>query len=111
VFERFWQAGTESPDGLGLGLYICKTIVDAHGGRIGVESDRGNGATFRFTLPAWQPPSDAGVDAVDHSRAEQRSMETIVENRGRLIALSAIVVCRGAVGIPDGSRFRFPHPA
>jgi signal transduction histidine kinase len=71
VFERFWQAGTESPDGLGLGLCICKTIVDAHGGRIGVESERGNGATFRFTRPAWQPPSDAGVDAVDHSRAEQ----------------------------------------
>jgi signal transduction histidine kinase len=52
VFERFWQAGTESRDGLGLGLYICKTIVEAHGGRIGVESERGNGATFRFTLPA-----------------------------------------------------------
>jgi signal transduction histidine kinase len=52
VFERFWQAGTESRDGLGLGLYICKTIVEAHGGRIGVESEPGNGATFRFTLPA-----------------------------------------------------------
>jgi signal transduction histidine kinase len=51
VFERFWQAGTESRDGLGLGLYICKTIVDAHGGQIGVESERGDGATFRFTLP------------------------------------------------------------
>jgi len=90
---------------------ICKTIIDAHGGRIGVESERGNGATFRFTLPARQPASDAGVDAVDHARAEQWSMEMIVEKRGRLIALFAIVVRRGAVGIPDGSRFRFPHPA
>jgi signal transduction histidine kinase len=68
VFERFWQAGTESRDGLGLGLYICKTIVDAHGGRIGVESGRGNGATFRFTLPVGQPAS--GADADDHSPAE-----------------------------------------
>jgi hypothetical protein len=51
------------------------------------------------------------VDAVDHARAEQWSMEMIVEKRGRLIALFAIVVRRGAVGIPDGSRFRFPHPA
>jgi len=71
VFERFWQAGTESRDGLGLGLYICKTIVEAHGGRIGVESERGNGATFRFTLPAGQPESDAGVEPVEHSRPEQ----------------------------------------
>jgi len=68
VFERFWKAGTESRDGLGLGLYICKTIVDAHGGRIGVESGRGNGATFRFTLPVGQPAS--GADADDHSPAE-----------------------------------------
>jgi signal transduction histidine kinase len=71
VFERFWQAGTESRDGLGLGLYIGKTIVEAHGGQIGVESERGNGATFRFTLPARQPASDAGVEADDHPRAEQ----------------------------------------
>ncbi len=63
VFERFWQAGTESRDGLGLGLYIGKTIVEAHGGQIGVESERGNGATFRFTVPARQPASDAGVEA------------------------------------------------
>ncbi len=51
VFERFWQAGTQSRIGLGLGLYICKTIIEAHGGQIGVESELGSGATFRFTLP------------------------------------------------------------
>jgi len=51
VFERFWQIDHESRRGLGLGLYICRQIVEAHGGRIGAESQVGKGATFRFTLP------------------------------------------------------------
>jgi signal transduction histidine kinase len=51
VFERFWQVDVNTRRGLGLGLYICEKIVQAHGGRIWVESDFGHGATFRFTLP------------------------------------------------------------
>ncbi len=52
VFERFWQIDSSERRGLGLGLYICQTLVEAHGGHIGVESIYGKGATFRFTLPA-----------------------------------------------------------
>jgi signal transduction histidine kinase len=54
VFERFWQA--KSPQrGLGLGLYIAKSIVEAHGGKIWAESRLGDGSSFRFTLPLASP--------------------------------------------------------
>jgi signal transduction histidine kinase len=51
VFERFWQVGAGDRRGLGLGLYISKCIVEAHGGRIWVESAAGQGSRFYFTLP------------------------------------------------------------
>jgi signal transduction histidine kinase len=50
VFERFHRGG-RSADGHGLGLYIARSIVNAHGGRIWVESTPGEGATFRIRLP------------------------------------------------------------
>jgi two-component system, OmpR family, sensor histidine kinase KdpD len=58
VFERFYRgAGQAGAGGVGLGLAICRAIVDAHGGRIWVENRRGGGASFRFTLPLeGQPP-------------------------------------------------------
>ncbi len=54
VFEKFKQVGdtlTDKPKGTGLGLPICKEIVEFHGGRIWVESESGKGSTFSFTLP------------------------------------------------------------
>jgi signal transduction histidine kinase/CheY-like chemotaxis protein/ligand-binding sensor domain-containing protein len=54
VFERFKQVGdtlTDKPKGTGLGLPICKEIVEHHGGRIWVESAIGRGSTFAFSLP------------------------------------------------------------
>ena len=53
VFERFYKTDSSrglDKNGVGLGLYICKTIIDAHDERIGVESTEGVGTTFWFTL-------------------------------------------------------------
>jgi PAS domain S-box-containing protein len=51
VFDRFWQATRTGRRGAGLGLPIAKGIVEAHGGRIWVESAAGSGSTFFFTIP------------------------------------------------------------
>ena len=62
VFEKFKQVGdtlTDKPKGTGLGLPICKEIVEYHGGHIWVESTPGQGSTFSFTLPMAAAPSIA----------------------------------------------------
>jgi signal transduction histidine kinase len=56
VFERFYRVdparGREATEGIGLGLAICRSIAEAHGGCIEVESDVGRGTQVTFTLPA-----------------------------------------------------------
>jgi signal transduction histidine kinase len=54
VFERFYpttNAGSRPRNGLGLGLFLARSIVERHGGRIWVESRQGQGSTFYFALP------------------------------------------------------------
>jgi signal transduction histidine kinase len=55
IFDKFYQIaanGESKPKGTGLGLTICKTLIELHGGKIWVESERRGGSVFHFTLPA-----------------------------------------------------------
>ena len=52
LFDRFWQATQTSRSGAGLGLFIVKGIVAAHGGMISVQSTVGEGTRFRFSIPS-----------------------------------------------------------
>jgi signal transduction histidine kinase len=84
IFDRFWQATSAARQGAGLGLPITKGIVEAHGGRIWVESTEGQGATFSFTIPQASPTRDKRPDAVSfHPEVRQATegAETAADRR------------------------------
>ncbi|SEM52570.1 Signal transduction histidine kinase [Stigmatella aurantiaca] len=60
LFERHWQAEKTARQGSGLGLYIARGIIQAHGGRLWVESAPGQGSAFTFCLPTRLPQEDSG---------------------------------------------------
>jgi len=94
IFEKFRQVGdtlTNKPKGTGLGLPICKQIVTAHQGRIGVRSKVGEGSRFYFLLPAEAPisskpgisvsPPSSGTAAL-LARIERHVVQTLPTKAG-----------------------------
>jgi two-component system sensor histidine kinase KdpD len=64
IFDKFYRGRPAGVHGVGLGLAICRAIVEAHGGGISAENRPGGGALFRFTLPLGDSPRDL-APAVD----------------------------------------------
>ncbi len=70
VFDRYWQAEKGDRRGAGLGLSICKGIVEAHGGRIWAECKDGGGGFFCFTIPAAEAIESSPRTIYDHEEEE-----------------------------------------
>lgn len=68
LFHKFYRShrSRETVAGTGIGLYICKSIVESHGGTVGVKSAEGQGSTFTFSLPIYATVAEK-LRANDHS--------------------------------------------
>jgi signal transduction histidine kinase len=60
LFQSFY---TTKPNGIGMGLAISRSIVEAHGGQLSAVSNQPRGAVFRFTLPVEEPRSESSIQS------------------------------------------------
>ena len=87
IFERFQQldnSASRRAPGTGLGLYICRAIVEAHGGRIWVQSELGVGSTFFFSLPRTEKPEFPGMLFGAPHEAHEAHEQTSARDAGEI---------------------------
>ncbi len=123
IFEEFYQADTSlrrKHGGVGLGLAISKRFVEAHGGRIGVESHDGAGSTFFFTLPLIADPvlvaSPHMEDQAEKSAPLTRPTLMVVEQDSTVVSLIRrnieemdVVQIEDASGVEEKVKLYHPH--
>ena len=82
VFDRYWKQDGETVKGTGLGLFIARSIVEAHDGHILAASPQGSGATFTFTLPAESSAADRSPASVAAVGAPGQGSADLMAGRG-----------------------------
>ena len=74
LFTRFYRAKNDTTTqvtGTGLGLYLTKYFIEAHKGRVEVESEPGKGSTFRIFLPVHSTPAVAGLTQSSNQKKKE----------------------------------------